>query len=205
MKPPAAFLLLLIAMLLSLPADAARPLGDAAVAYRADRVLSVGSQSFPGTLIAIPGRQRHEQTIAGIEQVAIFDFAAARGYFIVPAVTAYLEFPIGPALRELSDPQVVGAAEGRAEVNGVETTKYRVDHQAADGTRIEGHVWLTRDGIPMRGKGAVIESDGKSTPVSWELSNLREGPQDRKLFEPPTGYLRLPASALPGFLAGKAQ
>jgi len=196
------FGILAVALVLASPADAMRTLLDAAVAYRADRVLIVGTQQIPGKMIAIPGHQRHEQLIAGIEQVAIFDFNAARGYFIIPAVTAYLDFPIGPALRELSDPHAVGAAEGSAEVNGVSTTKYRIDHAAPDGTRIEGTVWLTRDGIPMRGDGAVVESNGKRTPVSWELSNLVEGPQDPKLFTPPSGYFRLPAAALPGFLAG---
>lgn len=194
--------LILFAFLLAPPADATHLLGDASIAYRADRILTVGSQSFPGTLVAIPGYQRHEQVVAGIRQVAIFDFTAARGYFIVPAVTAYLEFPIGPALRELSDPHVVGAAEGHAQVNGAATTKYRIAHVASDGTRLEGHVWLTPDGIPMRGEGAVIETSGRITPVSWELSHLQEEPQDPKLFDPPVGYLRLPTSALPGFLGG---
>jgi len=203
-KPLLKPLLLLFVLLLSSPADAARPLGDAAVAYRADRVLMVGGQSVPGTLIAIPGYQRHEQVIAGIEQVAIFDFGAARGYFIVPAVTAYLDFPIGPALEELGDPHVIGAPEEQVEVNGIPTIKYRIAHVATDGTRLDGHVWLTRDGIPMRGEGAVIETNGRTTPVSWELSHLKQGPQDRKLFHPPTGYFRLPASALPGFLSGTA-
>jgi hypothetical protein len=198
------FLLVTILLAPALPADAARTLGDAGVAYRADRVLTVGAQSFPGTLVAIPGYQRHEQMIGGIEQVAIFDFSTARGYFIIPAVTAYLDFPIGPALHELSDPSVIGAPEGHADVNGVATTKYRVAHAAPDGTRIEGHVWLTAEGIPMRGDGAVIETNGKTTPISWELSNLQKGPQDPKLFQPPVGYLRLPASALPGFFGGSA-
>jgi len=197
--------LLLLVLLLTAPADAARTLLDAAVGYRADRLLTVGEQHFPGKLIAIPGHQRHEQTIAGLQQVAIFDFGAARGYFIIPAVTAYLDFPIGPALHELSDPHAIGAPDGRAEVDGIATTKYRIARVAPDGTRIEGTVWLTGEGIPMRGDGAVIESNGRRTPVSWELSNLQEGPQDPKLFAPPAGYFRLPATALPGFLGGAPQ
>ena len=197
--------LMMLALLLTAPADTARTFLDAAIGYRADRMLTVGDQHFPGKMIAIPGHQRHEQTIAGLQQVAIFDFGAQRGYFIIPAVTAYLDFPIGPALHELGDPHTIGAPEGRAEVDGVATTRYRIARVAPDGTRIEGTVWLTGEGIPMRGDGAVIESNGKRTPVSWELSKLQEGPQDPKLFAPPTGYFRLPATALPGFLGGAPQ
>jgi len=194
--------LLAIVLLAPAGANAARALGDAAVAYRADRVLTIGEQRFPGKLIAIPGRQRHEQAVAGLMQVAILDFRASLGYFIVPAVSAYLDFPIGTALQELSDPDLVGSPQGSAQVNGVATTKYRVSHRAPDGTRIEGFVWLTAAGIPMRGDGAVIDPKGKRTPVSWELSNLQEGPQDPQLFAPPRGFYRLPAGALPGFLSG---
>ena len=191
-----------LALVSSGAAQAAHTLGDAGVAYRADRVLTVGEQTLPGTLYAMPGRQRHEQLIAGLKQVAIFDFDSGRGYFIVPALSSYLDFPIGAALRELGDPDIVGAAQGKEDVNGVVTIKYRIAHRAVDGTRIEGFVWLSADGIPMRGQGAVIETGGKRTPVSWELSNIRRGPQDPTLFSPPKGYYRLPAGALPSFLGG---
>jgi hypothetical protein len=180
----------------------ARVVGDSGVAYSADRALSVNGQRYDGMLYAMPGFQRHEQTVAGMQQVAIFNLTAGRGYFVVPSVRTYIDFPIDVAVRELSQPDVVGAPLGTERQGGVVTTKYRVDHRAADGTRIEGFVWLAASGIPMRGEGSVIEASGKRTPVSWTLSNVHVAPQDPGLFQAPDGFYRLPAAALPGILGG---
>ena len=189
-------------LLLVSSAAFARVLGDSGVAYRADRVLSVNGQHFDGALYAMPGFQRHEQTVGGIQQVAIFNLAQGRGYYIVPSVRTYIDFPIDLAVRELAKPDVLGAPLGTEREGGLATTKYRVEHRASDGTRIEGFVWLAANGIPMRGEGAVIETGGKRTPVSWRLSNLRIEPQDPGLFQPPGDFYRLPAAALPGILGG---
>ena len=183
-------------------ATLSRVLGDTGVAYSADRTLSVNGQHFDGVVYAMPGFQRHEQTMAGIAQVAIFDLTAGHGYYIVPSVRTYIDFPIGLAVHELGMPDVLGPPVGTERQGSVITTKYRVDHRASDGTHIVGFVWLSSTGIPMRGDGAVIEVSGKRTPVSWTLSNLRIAPQDPALFQPPDSYYRLPAAALPGILGG---
>lgn len=180
----------------------ARVLGDTGVAYSADRALSINGQRFDGVVYATPGLQRHEQTMGGLPQVAIFNLASGRGYYIVPSVRTYIDFPIELAVQELGMADVLGAPVGAERQGGVATTKYRVSHHAADGTRIEGFVWLASSGIPMRGEGAVIETSGKRTRVSWTLSNVRIAPQDPTLFQPPDGFYRLPAAALPGILGG---
>ena len=189
-------------VLLLSAATFARVLGDTGVAYSADRTLSINGQHFDGAVYAMPGFQRHEQNLSGIQQVAIFDLAAGRGYYIVPSVRTYIDFPIDLAVRELGMPDVLGTPAGTERQGSVVTTKYRVSHRGSDGTRIEGFVWLAGSGIPMRGEGAVIETSGKRTPVSWTLSNVRIAPQDPTLFQPPDGFYRLPAAALPGILGG---
>jgi hypothetical protein len=180
----------------------ARVLGDTGVAYSADRALSVNGQRFDGVVYAIPGFQRHEQIMSGIQQVAIFDLAAGRGYYVVPSVRTYIDFPIDIAVRELGMPDMPGAPVGTEQQGGVVTTKYRVDHRASDGTHVMGFVWLAANGIPIRGEGTVIEASGKRTPVNWRLSNVRIAPQDPGLFQPPGGFYRLPAAALPAILGG---
>lgn len=182
---------------------AAAVVGDARVAYNARCALTIDGQAYQGMLYATPGFQRHEQTLGGIPEVAILDIGAGRGYFVVPMLKSYVDFPIDQAMRELSAPDVTGDPVGREAVNGVATTKYRLAHRAADGTRIDGFVWLTATGVPMRGDGAVVVSNGKRTPFAWELSQLQIGPQPKTLFQPPDGFYRLPASALPGFLGGQ--
>ena len=192
----------LLAMLWIAPTPAvARMLGDTGVAYSADRALSVNGQHFDGLVYAMPGFQRHEQTMSGIQQVAIFNLTTGRGYYVVPSVRTYIDFPIDLAVQELGMPDVLGAPVGSERQGGVVTTKYRVNHRASDGTRIEGFVWLTSSGIPMRGEGEVITT-AKRTHVSWTLSNVHIAPQDPNLFQPPGGFYRLPAAALPGILGG---
>jgi hypothetical protein len=194
----------LAAIVLLMPSTVAfaRVLGDSGVAYSADRSLSVNGQHYDGVVYAMPGYQRHEQMLGGLPQVAIFDLRASRGYYIVPSVRTYIDFPIDLAVRELGMADVLGAPAGTERQGGVVTTKYRVDHRASDGTRVEGFVWLAASGIPMRGEGAVIEPSGRRTPVSWTLSNVHIAPQDPGLFAPPDGFYRLPAAALPGILGG---
>lgn len=182
---------------------AAAVLGDARVAYNAHCALTIDGQAYQGMVYATPGFQRHEQTLGGIPEVAILDISAGRGYFVVPMLQSYIDFPIDQAMRELSSPDVTGNPAGREPVNGVATTKYRLAHRAADGTRIDGLVWLTSSGVPMRGNGTVVTPNGKRTPFAWELSQLQIGPQPTSLFQPPSGFYRLPASALPGFLGGQ--
>ncbi len=195
--------LLALLFILVAPAPAfARVLGDSGVAYSADRSLTINGQHFDGVIYASPGLQRHEQTLGGMQQVAIFNLAAGRGYYIVPSVRTYIDFPIELAVQELGMADVLGAPVGTEREGGVATTKYRVSHRAADGTRIEGFVWLTSSGSPMRGEGAVVETSGKRTRVSWKLSNVHIAPQDPTLFQPPEGFYRLPAAALPGILGG---
>jgi hypothetical protein len=191
-----------LVVLLVSNATFARVLGDSGVAYSADRALMINGQHFDGVVYATPGLQRHEQTLGGMQQVAIFNLAAGRGYYIVPSVRTYIDFPIELAVQELGMTDVLGAPAGTERQGGIATTKYRVSHRAADGTRIEGLVWLTSSGIPMRGEGSVIETSGKRTRVSWTLSNVHIAPQDPTLFQPPDGFYRLPAAALPGILGG---
>lgn len=194
---------MLTALVLLLPGAAgARVLGDTAVAYSAERALTVNGQRFDGMLYAIPGFQRHEQMVGGMQQAAILNLTSGRGYFIVPAVRSYIDFPIDRAVRELSMPDMLGPPQGSERVNGVATVKYRVDHNASDGTHTEGVVWLAGNGIPMRGEGAVTESGGRRTPFSWRLSSVHIAPQDPGLFAPPDGFYRLPVNALPGILGG---
>jgi hypothetical protein len=195
--------LFLMTLALLLPGAAqARVVGDTSVAYSAERVLTVNGQRFDGMLYAIPGFQRHEQLVGGIKQAAILDLESGHGYFIVPAVRSFIDFPIDRAVRELSTPDMLGPPQGTERVNGVTAVKYRVDHHAADGTHTEGTVWLAGNGIPMRGEGAVTEPGGRRTPFSWRLSSVHVAPQDPGLFAPPDGFYRLPVNALPGILGG---
>jgi hypothetical protein len=191
--------LFLVAFLFALAgwggAARAQMLGDTKVGFTADRTVVFNGRSFGGRIYAMPGRQRHELDIEGMAQVILLR-SDGKGWLVVPAVKSYVEFTLGRAFAELSDPNLLKTPVGQETVSGVATTKYRVDHPARDGTKVEGFIWRSADGVVMKLDGAYTTRSGKPTPIRMQLSNLRIGPQDSTLFDPPPGMMQLPASAL---------
>ena len=199
---PLALLLVALAAFAAGPASA-RMLGDPSVPFSADRTLSVGDRSFSGKLYATPGSQRHEQQIAGVDQVIILHGADARGWLVLPTLNSYVEFFFKPAAVALSADDLLSTKLGEETINGLRTTKYRIEHQAQDGTLTDGYVWLTREGIPMRLDGTYRPANGgKPTAVHMELSNVRQGPQNAALFAVPQNMMKLPGGALAPLLGG---
>lgn len=176
---------------------APRMLGDPSVPFSADRSLTVGDRSFTGKLYAVPGSQRHEQKIAGVDQVIILHGSDARGWLVLPTLNSYVEFWFGRAATELKADDVLSTKLGDETIDGQRTTKYRIEHTARDGTEADGYIWLTREGIPMRLDGMYRPANGGApTPVHMELSNVHKGPQDASLFAVPQNMMKLPGGAL---------
>src|SRR5260370_34335635 len=84
---------------------AARMLGDPSVPFSADRSLSVGDRTFSGKLYATPGSQRHEQAVAGVDQVIILHGEDARGWLVLPKLNSHFETWIASAERPLRSAQ----------------------------------------------------------------------------------------------------
>jgi len=189
-------LALLLAAITAAPA-AARMLGDPSVPFSADRSLSVGDRTFSGKIYAKPGSQRHEQAIAGIDQVIILHGADAKGWLVLPKLNSYVEFWFAPAAAELSADDLLSTKLGEETVAGLRTGKYRIEHVARDGTLVDGYVWLTSEGIPMRLDGMYTPPNGgKPIPVHMELSHVRREPQSKALFAVPQNMTKLPGGAL---------
>lgn len=199
-------------VLLSLLLAAASPaaaraalLGDAAIAYSAERTVTVNGRSYSGMVFHMPGRDRHEQEIQGIAEVIILDAAAKRGFLMLPMLRTYVPFAFPELMAELDDPGLRRSPVGHETVNGVRTTKYRIDHTAADGSRARGYAWVSAQGVLMRIDGTVARPGGnKPTAIRMELANLAVGPQDPALFQLPQGLIKLPAGALQSLLGGKS-
>jgi hypothetical protein len=183
---------------------AARMLGDPGVPFSADRVLTVGDRSFAGKVFAVPGSQRHEQMVEGVPQVIILHGSEAKGWLVLPGLNSFVEFGFAKAVTELSDSDLLSTKVGEEVIDGQRTTKYRVEHTARDGTMVDGYLWQTKDGIPMRLDGMYTPANGgKPTPVRMELSHVRLGPQDASLFVIPQNMVKLPAGALGPLLGAR--
>jgi hypothetical protein len=173
----------------------AQLLGDVKSGFSADRTVVFDGRTFTGRVYAIPGRQRHEQAIEGIPQVILLR-SDGKGWLVLPTMRSYVEFGMAPALAELADPGLLGTPVGKETVNGIATTKYRIEHTARDGTTIDGYLWRSADGLVMKLDGYYTPRNGRATPVQMELSHVERGRQDPALFELPQGMVRLPTNAL---------
>ena len=130
--------------------------------------------------------------------------AEARGFLVLPSVKTYVAFPMPPLMAELDAPDLVSAPEGEATVAGIKTTKYRIDHTAADGSRAEGHLWVSRADILMKLEVTVTRPEGhKPTAIAMELSHVEIGAVDPGLFALPDGMVELPAEALGPLLGAR--
>jgi hypothetical protein len=128
-----------------------------------------------------------------------------RGWLMLPRLSSYVEFTFPQLMAELNAQTLLRSPVGRETVNGVHTTKYRIDHTAADGMRAKGFAWVSANGVLMRLAGDVTRPGmSRPTAIQLELDNLRLGKQDRALFDLPPGLTRLPGEALAPLLGGRA-
>jgi hypothetical protein len=198
-------LLVLAASIGPLPAAAAAMLGDAAVSYSAERTVVVNGRSYTGMVFHIPGHDRHEQEILGIPEVILLDAGAKQGMLVLPGLNSYLIFAFPRLMAEMDDPSWRKTPQGQEIVNGVRTTKYRIDHIAADGSRAQGMIWISTQGVPMRLEGMVTRPGASAgTTIRMELAGLKLGHQDPHLFELPPGLIKLPSGTIEGFLSGRS-
>jgi hypothetical protein len=199
--------LLVLACLLAGHAPNARAalLGDAGVPYSAERTVTVNGRSYTGMVFHIPGHDRHEQDIQGIAEIVLLDAATSHGWLVLPDLKSYVEFAFPPLLAELGAASLRRTPMGGETVNGVPTTKYRIDHTAADGMQAKGFAWISSDGVLMRLAGTVLRPGAtRPTAIRMELDDLRLARQDPALFALPPGLVKLPDAALAPLLGGKS-
>ena len=197
------FRLSALILLLLLPVTAsAGTLGDAQVGFTADRTLVIDSRSYTGKIWAMPGKERHEQVIQGFDPVFLLHGNSPLAEVVLANLKTIVQFVLPSELRLLGRPELKKHPLGDDTVNGIATTKYAIDETVPEG-HAKGTLWLSRDGIPMRLLGTFTGQKGKVARVRWELNHVKIGPQPAALFEPPSGYSKLPAEAVAPLLGLK--
>ncbi len=197
--------LALLAVVAAAPAEAAMP-GDATQPFHAQRTVTIDGRTYTGAVFGEPGHQRHEQDLFGMHEVFLLDLADARGFLVLPSVKTYVEFPLPALLAELDSPDLVKDPEGEATVAGVKTTKYRIDHTAADGSRAQGHLWVSRADVLMKLDVTVTRAHGgKPSQIAMELSHVETGAVDPGMFDLPQGMSELPPEALQPLLGARSK
>jgi hypothetical protein len=189
-------LFLTAALLGAAPASAQQLFGDTRVPYSADRTVETGGKTYVGRVYATPGRQRHEQTVNGLPLVAILRADKNVAWLELPDLHVFTDFAFPAAITDYADRKQLGAPVGTETIAGLSARKYRVEREGTDGSKLFGYVWVTEDGIVLKLDGSFIQPSGHETKASYELSNVRRGPQPPELFELPPHMNHLPAEAV---------
>ena len=174
----------------------AAALGDTRVPYSADRTVVTGGKSYVGRVYATPGKQRHEQNINGLPLVAILRADKKVAWLELAELHVFTDFPFPAAITDYADQKQLGAPVGTETVAGLPAQKYRVERQGTDGSQMFGYAWITEDGIVLKLDGTFVQTNGRETKASYELSNVQRGPQQPNLFDLPPKMTRLPPEAL---------
>ena len=174
---------------------AASTLGEARIGFAADRVLVINGRSYSGKIWTMPGKERHEQALQAFRPVFILRADKPIGEVVLAQLHTTVQFAMPPELRLLRSPELTKHPVGEETVNGIATTKYRIDETIAEG-HAEGALWLSRDGIPMKLTGSFTAQNGKVSTIRWELDHVKIGPQPAALFDAPEGYSKLPPEAV---------
>ncbi len=199
-----ALAVLSLALILAGPARAAG-LFEAPVSYSATRTVTVDGKTYSGRMFHVPGSERHDQMLLGMDDIFVLNARQGAGFVVLPSLKTMIEFPFPALMAALNDPSLTKIPQGEEHVDGVATTKYRIDRTAPDGTRGAGYVWISRRGVLMRLAGTVTAPGGHRTTIDMVLSGVKEAPQSAALFVPPPGLTTLPAAALAPLLGFKLQ
>ena len=196
-----------LAFLLLLLAGSARAadLLDAPVSFSATRTVTVNGKVYTGPMFHVPGRERHEQTLLGMDEVFLLDEQQSAATLVVPALKTMVEFPFPPMLTSLDSSLAKSPALAEEKVDDIPATKYRVDETTPDGSRGQGFLWVSRRGVLLKLDGTVTAPGGHRTAIQMVLSDVKEAPQAAALFAPPAGLNKLPAEALAPLLGWKLQ
>jgi hypothetical protein len=184
-----------LALLLVPGLATAATLGEARIGFTADRTLVFDGRVYQGKIWTMPGKERHEQAIQAFRPVFLLRADNPLGEVVLPQLHTIVQFAMPPELRLLSHPELTKNPVGEETVNGIATTKYKIDQTVPEG-HAEGALWLSRDGIPMRLAGSFTATNGKVSTLRWELRHVKIGPQPAALFEAPQGFSKLPPEAI---------
>lgn len=190
-------------------AAASASLLELRVEYTAASMIGAGERAEPGRLWRTRLALRHEGRQQGrpLTVIARFDrnlcwLVMAEPRFAIETDLTTLDLPLGMLNGEGGMRQL---REARERVNGLDTTRIRVEGDAGSGSRFTGHVWATDKGVVARLAGEG-ESRGRRGRTLMNFRDVQIGALDHGLFEAPRGVqlVRVKGGDLAALLEGMA-
>ena len=196
-----ALLVLPVAQVLSQGVEIPRPQAG----YSAVRVIEVAGNTLESTVHAQGLKERTETSMQGQSMTTIVRADLGVIWIMMPG-GFYMEQPMdAPSAGPGAGPPMLNDAtnvlefteEGAEQVNGFDTTRFRMRAETPDGSELEGQIWLTDLNIPVR-TVMVVQSQGRTDEVVVNLRDLEVGDQPDSLFAVPEGQQKLSMPGLPG-------
>jgi uncharacterized protein DUF4412 len=194
----------LVTLTTSLPAHAA-PMNRPQAEYSADATVENEEGTTKQKIFVTPTKERKEMlTGSGEGAVQIFRYDSKVMWMLMPSENMYMEYSMGGGPSKGSDTSqwtYEDTAMGEETLNGVRVTKYKTIATSTDGKKYGGFSWRTREGINLKQDLLYKEGNEKKRMLT-ELSNLKIGNQDPKLFEIPDGYTKFDMGGMMGGMMG---
>ena len=154
--------------------------------FRAQAKLETADEKMNMTIYYRPGQTRDEVRMGSQDMVVLQDLAEQKFYMLMPQ-GMYMEFESGDKNEQMQEYKLVEREiVGKENVNGFETTKYKVIYEGPDG-KYGGFSWYTDDNIAVRAF-IVSEEKGDKQRVCFQITELERGEQSASLFEIPSNY-----------------
>lgn len=170
------------------------------VEYSADSSMETEQGTMKGKVYYAPGKERREMNMGGQQTITIMRLDKKMMWMLMPDQKMYMENPLDSGNHskstDLSNAKVESTEVGSETVNGVSTQKYKVIVTTDQG-KMGGFFWKTSDGILVKSDLVAMEKSSK-VRMKTDLTNLKVGHQDPKLFEIPAGYSTMNMGAMMG-------
>jgi len=174
--------------------------------YSADSMMQTEEATTQLHVYVTPMKERKEMlTDAGEGAIQIFRHDKKVMWQVMPSEHMYMEHSMTgkPQSNDVSQWDFQETVMGDETLNGVKVTKYKTIATSTDGRKYGGFSWRTKEGIPVKQDLLYKEGNDKKR-ILIELSNLKIGRQDPKLFEIPEGYTKIDMSGMMGGIMGGA-
>lgn len=171
------------------------------VEYSADSVMETAEISMKGRIYYTPTRERREVVVEGGDKmIMITRHDKKLAWTLMPAENMYMEMSLAEAKeQDKSDPsqfKIEQTVVGPEMMNGVNTTKSKIIMTAPDGGKMGGFMWMSKENIMVKMDAIAIDKKDKIR-FKTELTDLKVGKQDTKLFEIPAGYDKMGMGGMP--------
>src|SRR5215510_11045369 len=183
-----------------LPAQAA-PINRPQAEYSADATVENEEGTTKQKIFVTPTKERKELlTGSGEGAVQIFRYDNKVMWMLMPSEKMYMEHSMGGGPSKASDTSqwtYEDTAVGEEMLNGMKVTKFKTIATSTDGKKYGGFSWRTKEGINLKQDLLYKEGNEKKRMLT-ELSNVKIGTQDPKLFEIPEGFTKLDMAGMMG-------